>query len=171
MGERILMVKGVMVQVACSAHCFAQHHLFLKKTANAQYQIGDRKVNCASSKKSSQFKVVLSRLKSGPRAEKRFCGAFRHRWEITYALLLVIASKTSLPQVHTNDVDTQINKFCNSSIFGCESDIIQFYRQSTIQGNGLSHRCIRTSNIFGNLLQNIFKSYTGFSEVLHYYHK
>ena len=36
------MVKGVMAKVACSAHCFAQHHLFLKKTAN---RVGKRMLN------------------------------------------------------------------------------------------------------------------------------
>ena len=62
--------------------------------------------------------VVLARLKSGSRAEKRFCGAFGHRYEITDAILLVIASQSSLIQVHTNEVDTP-NKF----VVGLYSDV------------------------------------------------
>ena len=121
-------VGGMFRSLFRTASPFSKENSEQSGETNAQYQIGNGNANCASSKKSSQFEVVLARLKSGPRAEKRFCGAFGHRWEITYALLFVIASQTSLPQVHTNEVDTQINKFCNSSIFGCGSEIIQFYR-------------------------------------------
>ena len=121
-------VGGMFRSLFRTASPFSKENSEQSGETNAQYQIGNGNANCASSKKSSQFEVVLARLKSGPRAEKRFCGAFGHRWEITYALLLVKASQTSLPQVHTNEVDTQINKFCNSSIFGCGSEITQFYR-------------------------------------------
>ena len=74
-----------------------------------------------------QDQVVLARLKSGLRAEKIFCVAFGHQWEITDAFLLVTASQTSLIQVHKNEVDTPNKQVSNSSIFGCGSKIKHSY--------------------------------------------
>ena len=107
-------------------------------------------------------KVLRARTTSrgGPGSTKKWptfreiWGAFGHRQEITGAIILSKASQTSLIREHTNEEDT-LNKF--AIVLYSNVEAIQYYSQSTIWSNGLSHRCILTSNIFGNPLPKILK--------------
>lgn len=101
-------VGGMFRSLFRTASPFSKENSEQSGETNAQYQIGNGNANCASSKKSSQFEVVLARLKRGPACRKEILRGIRSpmgnhlRPSSRYSFTNILATSTHKRSRHPN---------------------------------------------------------------------